>query len=402
MTIMRRVVQRLRFGVQIILLRLSYLLARARRGRSEPDFEWVVGPYEVASLVYDIGRALPNSLSVVLAKHRYYDLPYGWAPGPLSRLPGAARWRDLFLGPWQLGRLAAQARGFVYVGSEGFLNSGRDLREHEFKFLKRHGIKIVCSFTGNDIRSPKRMRELEQELHRPNLGTYLADVNPVFRTEEYDDLKRRIAAVADRYADLIYNADVDQRGYLEHPVLPTRYFYPDDQITTSFERFGDLSRPVVVHAPSSPIIKGTQLVRAAVTALLEDGYEFEYVELVEKPNAEVKVALRRAHIVLNEFYAFTPGVFGVEAMASGAALVTSADPEVEPQLPADSADAWLVTPPHRVLDHLRLLLDEPHRLEPLARRGTQWVRDHGSASSSGAATSAELRAVLDGRPWAMH
>lgn len=392
---MPRCIQGVRFAVQVIVLRLSYLLARTRRRGSEPDLDWVVGPYEIASLVYDIGRALPNSLSVVLAKHRYYDLPYGWAPGPLSRLPGAARGRDLFLGPWQLGRLAARARGFLYVGSEGFLNSGRDLREHEFRFLRRRGIKIVCMFTGNDIRSPKRMRELEQELRRPNLGTYLADINPVFGTDAYDDLKRQIAVVTDRYADLIYNADVDQRGYLERPVLPTRYFYPDDEITNSFERFADLTRPVVMHAPSSPIIKGTQLVRAAVAALFEEGYEFDYVELIEVPNADVKVALMRAHIVLNEFYAFTPGVFGVEAMASGVALLTSADPKVEPQLPADAADAWLITPPHRILDHLRLLLDEPHRLEPLARRGTQWVRDHASASSSGSAISAELGEVLN-------
>lgn len=393
-----RISQALRFAGQIIVVRLSYILARAKLRGSEPHLDWVIGPCEIASLVYDIGQALPNSLSVVLKKHRFYDHPYGWAPGPLSRIPGAARRRDLLLGPWQLGKFAAQARGLVYVGSEGFLNSGRDLREHEFKFLQRRGIKIVCLFTGNDIRSPKRMRELEQELGRPNLGTYLADINPVFGTDAYDDIKRRIASVADRYADLIYNADVDQRGYLESPTLPIRYFYPDDQITNSFDRFGDLSRPVVVHAPSSPIIKGTQLVRAAVAALLEDGYVFEYVELIEKPNAEVKAALARAHIVLNEFYAFIPGVFGVEAMAAGAALVTSADPKVEPQLPDDSAEAWLITPPHRVLDHLRLLLDEPHRLEPLARRGTQWVRDHASARSSGSAISVELREVLGRGP----
>ena len=383
-------------------MRASFVLGRLRRGRSEPDIDWVVGPHEVASLVYDIARALPNSISVVLSSHPYYELPYDWSPKPLSRVPGAARWRDWFLGPWTIGRLAARARGFVYVGSEGFLNSGNDLREHEFKFLKRRGIKIVCSFTGNDIRSPKRMREIEEQTGRPNLGTYLANLNPVFGTERYEETKRRIAAITDRYANLIYNADMDQRGYLERPTLPTRYFYPDDEITDSFTRFADLQRPVVLHAPSSPIIKGTQLVRAAVAALLEEGYDFEYVELLNVPNEVVKAELRRAHIVMNEFYAFTPGVLGVEAMAAGAALVTSADPAFEPQLPADSGEAWLVTPSHRVLQHLRLLLDEPHRLEPLARRGTQWVRSYASASESGALTAAELRAVLEGPVHAMY
>ncbi len=398
---MQRIVRTLRFTVQVVVLRVSHLLARVARRRTEPDLDWVVGPYEIASIVYDIGRAVPDSMSVVLDRHRYYDLPYGWAPRE-RRGRAVTVLRSVFLGPWQLGKLATRTRGFIYVGSEGFLNPERDQREHEFRFLRRRGIRIVCSFTGNDIRSPKRMRELERELKRPNLGTYLADLNPVFATDAYDDLKRRIAAVTDRYADLIYNADVDQRGYLERPVLGTRYFYPDDQITTSFERFADLSRLVVVHAPSSPIIKGTQLVRAAVAALHEDGYDFEYVELIDKPNAQVKAELGRAHIALNEFLAFTPGVFGVEAMAAGAALMTSADPLVEPQLPADSAEAWLVTPAHRIVEHLRLLLDEPERLEPLARRGAQWVRDHASASINGAATTADLREVLDRPPRPLH
>ena len=84
-------------------------------------------------------------------------------------------------------------------------------------------------------------------------------------------------------------------------------------------------------------------------------------------------------------------MIGVEAMASACALVISADEHEEPYLPAGSNDAWLVTKHYQVYDNLKLLLDEPERLEPLALYGQQWAKDHFSAS----ANTPELLAVLD-------
>jgi hypothetical protein len=279
--------------------------------------------------------------------------------------------------------MAAQTKGFVYVGPQGFLDAGHDHREHEFRFLKRHGCRVVCYFTGNDIRSPKLMRELEEKTGRPNLGTYLSEVDPVFTTDAYDDLKRKVADVANRYADAVFNADVDQRGYLKPGAHPFLYFYPGEEILDSFEKFSRLDCPVIVHAPSSPILKGTQLVRAAITQLRTEGYVFEYVELIKVPNAQVKQALSRAHIALNEFYASMPGVFSVESMAAGCAVLTSADETVEPQLPPGSNRAWIVTAHYQVTTNLRALLDHPERMEPQARAGNAWVREHAAASKTG-------------------
>lgn len=357
---------------QRLLLRVGHLAAIAARRPSSPDV--VVGVEEVASLLHHFGEALPASVTVCLRKPPYYDYAYDhdltW-----SRLGRLA------LGPLLLGWLALRHEVFIYIGGEGFL-AGGDGREHEFQFLRSRGRRIVCVFTGSEIRSQKLMDEYGRLHGRDVVTTYQKVSAPGIDSPQQEDRRRLLAAAADRHAHAIVNPPVDQVSYLTSPTHPFLYFVDDEQVRLRPEKWSNVARLVLLHAPSSPLIKGTPLVRAAVTALREEGYEFDYVELIGVPHARVMDELSRAHIVLNEFYSLVPGVFGVEAMAANAVLVTSADPAAEPSLPDGSAEAWVVTPAWRVLDRLRVLLDHPEALRQQADRGTEWVAAHATASAS--------------------
>lgn len=358
-----------------------------RWGAQRP-VSWVVGPVEVAAVVAYLARAIPDSYSVSLAPHPFYDFSYDFQIGA-----GRGDWiRSRFIAPWEFGRLAATARGFVYVGADGFLLSGVDGRDWEFGFLRRHGVHLACLFTGSDIRSPVLMREFQAETGLETIVTYLDQVSPVFATDAYDDARRRTAAVADRHADVIFNAAIDQLSYLRSTTEPFPYFFPDEDLLLSDAKHAAPGPRIVVHAPSSPIIKGTQVVRAAVQRLQTEGYDFEYRELIGAPHAEVIASLREAHIVLNEFYAFVPGVFGVEAMGSGCALLTRADGTIETDLPPGANSAWVVTTAADIYANLRQLLDHPSEIAPQAARGLAWVQEHATVNSSGA----RVRAILDG------
>jgi hypothetical protein len=78
------------------------------------------------------------------------------------------------------------------------------------------------------------------------------------------------------------------------------------------------------------------------------------------PNRVVLEHLKSSHIVLNQFYAFTPGLFGIEAMANHCAVLMSADPSIETGLPQKSKDAWMITKYWEVYDNLKYLLDINH------------------------------------------
>lgn len=337
-------------------------------------------------MVASCARAIPDSFAVSLAKHPFYEFSYDFQLG-------AARgdWmRRVIVAPWVFGSLASRAQGFLYVGAEGFLLDGVDDREWEFRFLRQRGIPVVCLFTGSDIRSPVLMRRFQEETGLETIATYLDQVSSAFATASYDEKRRRTARVADEYANLIFNARVDQMSYLESPTEPFPYFCPDDALLLDGTKHAAPGRRIVVHAPSSPIIKGTQVVRAAVRRLQAEGFDFEYRELSRLSHREITASLREAHIVLNEFYAFVPGVLGVEAMASNCALLTRADESIETDLPTGSNSAWVVTETSDIYANLRELLRNPDRIAAQAAAGLAWVQKNATVSVSGLRVQALL------------
>jgi hypothetical protein len=203
--------------------------------------------------------------------------------------------------------------------------------------------------------------------------------------------RMKLAASADDYADHIFNAPVDQISYLRREVHPFIYFYPDSGFKRNDDKFAEIVRVKVVHGPSSPLIKGTPLVRAAIKKLQMEGYDFEYKELIGVSNLVMLEALVDAHVVLNEFYAFVPGLFGVEAMASHCALMTSADDRIETVLPCGANDAWMVTEYWNIYDNLKQLLNNHALIKQYADAGFKWASDHCSYQKS----ADRLKALLD-------
>lgn len=358
--------------------------------------EWVVGPEDIALMSTHIAAALPRSYTAIHARNPFYDVPYDAVIQTSSTALGGrwATWRRLYAGPVLLAWLVHRARGFIYVGGGGFLDGHHDQREYEFRFLRARGRRIVCYFTGNDIRSPKLMAERARLTGRPNLGTALLSVDPVFATDEYDDARRRRAEVADEHADVIFNAREDQLSYLTSDTRPFLYFYPDEQFAPSTTKFDAPAKIVVVHAPSNPLLKGTDAVRRAMARITAEHPEVEYRELIGVPHAEVIAALDEAHIALNEFYSSLPGVFGVEAMARRCVLVTSANVADEPDLGADAEGAWVVADVDTLYSVVTEVLDHPERMTTQSSAGWEWARRHASAS----ACSAVVRAVLGATP----
>ncbi|MGO2139609.1 MAG: glycosyltransferase [Leucobacter sp.] len=362
--------------------------AATRRASAGPTGKWVVGPAEIANMVHSIASGVPGVSSAMNAPHPFYANTYDYDLVGLTQgslFPSLKR-AKLF------GEIVANHAGIIYLGQNAFLGAQDDFREFEFRFITERGRHLVVMFTGSDIRSPEVMREIEERTGRPNIATYLRATAGSAGSREHERVLKVTADRAVEYADAIVTASVDQAGYLPQGTEPFRYFFPDENVSSDLSKFDSGSPRVVLHAPSSPILKGTPLVRAAVESLRAEGLEFEYVELTGASHEQVQAELARAHIVLNQFYAYVPGVFGVEAMAAGAVMLTSADENIEPDLPRGSNEAWVVTQHFEVERKLReLLLADAADLSAQAARGQKWVREHAVASVS----SQAMRELLD-------
>jgi hypothetical protein len=323
-----------------------------------------------------------------LNQNRYYDFVYDFA------LNGG-KFQRLIAGPLLLGYLVNQADNFFYISKKGFLMYEIDQRDFEFDFLRKKNKKIACFFCGSDIRAPLLMLKFAKENDIELIANYFLWVNPKSFTMEYDNIIRNRARVAEKHASLIFTASTDQMSYFSRKTEPFIYFFPDNNFYKDEEKFNNVKRVKIVHAPSSPIIKGTQLVRAAIAKLKKEGYPIDYEELMGVSNETVLRELRSSHIVLNEFYALVPGLFGVEAMASYCALMTSADENLEKDLPPGSNNAWFVTRNFEVYDNLKTLLDNPTLMKKYAEAGYAWAWENASLTSSGRKLSALLKTMDD-------
>lgn len=75
-------------------------------------------------------------------------------------------------------------------------------------------------------------------------------------------------------------------------------------------------RPIIVHAPSDPNIKGTKLILASLEKLKEK-YDFDLVLVEGKPHKEAMAIYRSADLVIDQIFAGWYGGLSVEVMAMG-------------------------------------------------------------------------------------
>lgn len=376
-----KIIKNLLFWVQKKILISSFLLFMfIKKKRTAKN--WVVGLSEIASFLNNTQNAFPNdSISVCFYKAHFYCYKYNydWSGKGLKSLL-----QRFFCGPVLLAHLATKYRGFIYLGSVGFLIPNVDGRNFEFSFLKKNGINVVVFFLGSEIRSQKLMLDYSKSNNVDTIVTYQYIVDNTLISEELENERKLLARAADAHADLIFNPSIDQLSYLKCKTHGLPYFYPDNLFSLNHEKWTKQSEPLkILHCPSSPIVKGTPLVRASIKKLEVEGFKFDYVELINVSHEQILDELKSTHIVLNEFYAFVPGMVGIEAMANGCVLVTSADEKVENTLPNGANDAWVVTPYWDIYHKLKTLLESDRTvLSNQAKNGFNWAQKHYSATAS--------------------
>ena len=177
------------------------------------------------------------------------------------------------------------------------------------------------------------------------------------------------------------NYDQDQISYLHSQTIPPFFAYPDEWFNFNLQKYQNLKIVKIVHASSSPLLKGTQLVHIALEKLKRDGFEFEYVELFGVSNSVVRQHLQSAHLALGPFHHYLPGFMGIEALANTCVLLTSADEHLE-RLPVGSNNAWIVTPADLIYENLKKVLENKKELQSQAIAGAEFAFKAYSRSSN--------------------
>ena len=136
-------------------------------------------------------------------------------------------------------------------------------------------------------------------------------------------------------------------------------------------------RPIVVHSPSNPGVKGTSAVLSAVKAL-SNQFNFEFRLVQGMPRNQALQVVSECDIFLDQFIGGGHGIAALEAMALGKPVVCYIKPSMidkyPPDLPIVNAN----------IDNLQELLSEllvdGQRRHDLGRRGRAYVEKHHDAN----------------------
>ncbi|MFB8189661.1 glycosyltransferase [Microbacterium sp. NPDC055988] len=230
---------------------------------------------------------------------------------------------NLYDRAWQSRELAHVVENFTHVLVEaetpifGMKFGGSPSAEQ--RYFEEHGLSMAYICHGTDIRSPRRHIEA-------------TPFSPFFDEDVYFD---RVQRRADRNFAVLEHAGVPV--FVSTPDLiddfPRGTWVPVVVDTAAWAAGADeddaqrTDVPLVLHSPSRASVKGSQLIRAAVTTMADRGV-LRYSELSGVPPMQVRRAVMEADIVLDQFRLGSYGVAACEAMAAGKVVLGHVTPRV--------------------------------------------------------------------------
>lgn len=226
-------------------------------------------------------------------------------------------------------------------------------KDVDFFLLKLLNKPVIAQFHGMDF-----LNNPEWAKSNP---WWLESFDPE-QMEEFNELaettQREFAAAGIHFA----------MGYGMYPSVephnrPTSYILErtvDVGVIPAREDYSPREKVLIVHGPSTPQKKGTKYVLEAIEEI-EKIRDIEFKLLVDMDHEEVLEQMRGADIAIDQLLCGDYGVFSVEAMASGAAVVANICDELQEAYPDDLPIAS--ANPLTIKDVLlRLIDDEEERV----------------------------------------
>lgn len=352
-----------------------------------------VGPDEVAgyyaSLSQGLIRAGARVTFVDMSGHAFqYDRPDDqpkWsnqlAKG-LRRIRGGAAGRGAWRWwAWAAARTVATPFVFVWalVRCDTFVfGFGRSLIGlWDLPLLRLAGKRVVVSFSGSDVRPPYLGGKL---LH--SAGGL--DPERLIRTSR--KIKQRVRRIERWAGAVVVHAPTAQ--FLERPFARSLALgFPFEPPAELPERTAATSGIRLLHAPSSPAVKGTAVIRAAVEQLRTEGIDLTYVEITGRPHREVLEAIASTDLVVDQIYSDSPlaglsteaAGLGVPSLVAGYGLRSIAARERE----AGALPEVIVCEPDELVDELRTALGDRERLQAIGADAQRFVLDRWNPEAVG-------------------
>jgi glycosyltransferase involved in cell wall biosynthesis len=193
-----------------------------------------------------------------------------------------------------------------YVGCPG-LKSYRDL-----KWIVNSNKKVFIEFVGSEIRNPDLLL---------NLNPYYTKVfheGYEYKLQESGNNKKIVQLKFSEIGAKVL-ANPEMKLYVDNNLLPEIFSFNNRINVRDFvPKFPSKlnNKPLIVHSPSAPIAKGSQII-ASIIDKLKMRFEFDFIMLHNKPRTEVLDIMKKCDIFIDQIICGSFGMAALEAMANG-------------------------------------------------------------------------------------
>lgn len=332
----------------------------------DKEFRVLIGPVNYAGQGYRWGRALETS-GRVSARNYVHEAnnPFGYGADHVLSWRTAEHSRA-----WQHAMLDELREHYTHVLIEacypilgGMFNG--DVRR-QVDMLRAAGLTIGVIGHGTDVRLPSTHIVNNPWSHFRNSDSWVsADRVEAVVADNLRLIDDLAAPTFVSTAGLL--VDLPRADFLGVVIDPDRWS-ADTQILAS-------AKLKVVHAPTNPFAKGTEMIAPTVAKLVDEGL-IEYREIRNVTNEEMRDVFADADVVLDQFRAGDYGVGACEAMAAGRLVLTYVAEQVRTEVERHAGMRLPI--PDVTVDSLETVLRDvasdrdPYR--ELASTGPEYVR----------------------------
>ncbi|WP_340084628.1 glycosyltransferase [Siminovitchia sp. FSL H7-0308] len=246
----------------------------------------------------------------------------------------------------------------------------------------------------------EQLRTAEKPIIMEHWGSEVRSLNKALQINRYakvkmnndDWISRKLEFLAENIPYCI--APDHEMHYYVKPYYQHVFFVPQmidlsEYAPTILEK---KARPLIVHAPTNPQIKGTVYILQAIEQLRTE-FAFDF-QLVQRMNhLEAKKIYEKADLIIDQLHLGSYGLFAIEAMALGKPVIcyisdfmASYYPKTLPLISAN---------PDTLVEKLRFLLNNQDSFPEIGRKGREYVEAHHDYLKNSAKLLKIYEAIID-------
>ncbi|MEK4514790.1 glycosyltransferase [Paenibacillus sp. FSL H8-0122] len=229
----------------------------------------------------------------------------------------------------------------------------------DYPLLRQAGKSIIMQHWGSDVR----------------LYSVGKKTNPyVLVTQHERPLRRRLSQLS-RHVQHCIVADKELEQYVKdyYPQVSVVPMMVDLTRYSVQEEWKPNERLLIVHAPTNPGLKGTEVILKAIEALKEQ-YDFDFQLVQGMSHEQAKEIYQKADLIIDQLHIGSYGLLAVESMAFGKPVICWISDYMTEQYPAELP--LIRANPDTIQSVLEKLLQERDCLPEIGIRGRAYVEQH--------------------------